>query len=220
MNRDRDVWLHFDKVRFATRDCQDGRLEVFLPSKPDRAFLTICGHNVSAKEMPPLTSLDLTPEGTGGSGFVPSPSVRIQFIGATTPARAAFKIAWTELFHLPRNPDGTLMTSRLTEDGAGNSQQTEGECGFLCPGEGGLCIPSQLVCNGVINCPGVVNGSSIVVGDEAVELCAARAEQSQPPWLLVGVAAAGGVLMALACLILVCRWCCCCCCPKDEDDDY
>lgn len=28
VNRDRDIWLHFDKLRFATRDCRDGRLEV------------------------------------------------------------------------------------------------------------------------------------------------------------------------------------------------
>lgn len=109
VNNNRDVWLHFDKVRFTTRDCQDGRLEVYLPSRPDHPFMSICGHNVSSKEMPPLTSQDLS----GPSGE--TPSVKIQFIGTMTPARAAFKIAWTELFHLPRNPDGTLMTSKLTE---------------------------------------------------------------------------------------------------------
>lgn len=32
VNRDRDIWLHFDKLRFATRDCRDGRLEVLSPS--------------------------------------------------------------------------------------------------------------------------------------------------------------------------------------------
>lgn len=83
---------------------------MYLPGRPDHPFMAICGHNVSSKEMPPLTSVDLTGQTPGES-----PSVRIQFIGTMTPARAAFKIAWTELFHLPRNPDGTLMTSKLTE---------------------------------------------------------------------------------------------------------
>uniref|UniRef100_A0A1B6LN30 CUB domain-containing protein n=1 Tax=Graphocephala atropunctata TaxID=36148 RepID=A0A1B6LN30_9HEMI len=221
VNRDRDVWLHFDKVRFATRDCQDGRLEVYLPSKPDHPFLTICGHNVSAKEMPPLTSLDLTATLDSTSGSSSSPSVTIQFIGSTTPARAAFKIAWTELFHLPRNPDGTLMTSKLTEDGVVNSLQSETDCGFVCPGESGLCIPSSLVCNGAPNCPGGVGGASNNTpwADEAIELCAARTEQSQVNWVMVGLGSAGGAVVALICLVLLCR-CCCCCCGKDDDDDY
>lgn len=214
INRDRDVWLHFDKVRFATRDCQDGRLEVYLPSKPDTSFLTICGHNVSGKDMPPLTSLDLTP--VPGVGYGSSPFLRIQFIGTTTPARAAFKIAWTELFHLPRNADGTMMTSKLTLDGG----QTDENCGFLCPGEGDLCIPSHLMCNGVVNCPGGTNTSLALSGDEAGELCATRVEQVQPHWLVVGVVVALGVLGVLFCLVCACRWCCCVYCPKDENDDY
>lgn len=181
--------------------------QVFLPSKPDRAFLTICGHNTSAKELPPLTSFDLTPEPVGG--YAASPSVKIRFTGPTTPARAAFKIAWTELFHLPRNPDGTLMTSRLTE-AAGLQAE---ECGYVCPGET-VCIAASLVCNGAPNCPGA-NGS--LAADEAVEMCAARAE-SGGSYLLLGAVAAGG-LGGLACLVLLCRCCCCLCCPKEEDDE-
>lgn len=222
VNRDRDVWVHFDKVRFATRDCQDGRLEMYLPSKPEQPFLSICGHNVSAKDsVPPLTSLDLTPDTAGD--YVPPPFVKIQFIGTVTPARASFKIAWTELFHLPRNPDGTLKTSRLTEDGSSNVQH--GDCEFLCPGESSLCIPSSLVCNGVINCPGSgrVNNSVLDAGDEAIELCTARTEAESVNWVMVGLGATGGALLALACLVLICRCCCCCCCTKqhdDDDDDY
>lgn len=221
VNKERDVWLHFDKVRFATRDCQDGRLEVYLPSRPEHPFLSICGHNVSNKDMPPITSLDLTPEPR--AGYMAPPSVVIQFIGAITPARAAFKIAWTELFHLPRNPDGTLMTSKLTEDGVTMSQQTD--CEFLCPGESGLCIPASLVCNGVVNCPGNgmkanVNGStSLDSGDEALELCSARTETNNVNWVMIGLGAAGGALFGLICLVLICRCCCCCCCNKDHDDD-
>ncbi|XP_014248043.1 uncharacterized protein LOC106665815 isoform X2 [Cimex lectularius] len=228
VNRDRDVWLHFDKVRFTTKDCQDGRLEVFLPSRPDYPFLSICGHNVSSKDMPPLTSLDLTPA-TSDNGYSPSPSVKIQFIGTTTPARAAFKIAWTELFHLPRNPDGTLMTSKLTE-GGGFTSSPEGDCEFLCPGDSGLCIPGNLVCNGVVNCPMLLGGrynESIDTGDEAPEVCNTRTETQDVNWLMIGLGACGGALLALASLFLACRCCCCesCCCScdkrhDDDEDDY
>ncbi|XP_054282817.1 cubilin-like [Macrosteles quadrilineatus] len=214
VNRERDVWLHFDKVRFATRDCQDGRIEVYLPSRPEIPYMTICGHNVSAKEMQPLTSLDLTPH--TASGYSSQPSVKIQFIGTVTPARAGFKIAWTELFHLPRNADGTLMTSKMIDDGMTGSLQSD-DCGFVCPGENGLCIPSSLVCNGVMNCPGVVNGS--LAADEALELCAARIDQSQANWFVIAIGATGGGLLAIACIVLLCK-CCCCCCGKNDDDDY
>lgn len=46
------------------------------------------------------------------------------------------------------------MTSKLTEGGGSLDDTVEG-CDFLCPGEGGLCIPARLVCNGVVNCPNV-----------------------------------------------------------------
>ncbi|BET00540.1 CUB domain [Nesidiocoris tenuis] len=224
VNRDRDVWLHFDKVKFTTRECQDGRLEVFLPSRPDYPFLSICGHNVSSKDMPPLTSLDLTP--STSTGYLPQPSVKIQFIGTTTPARAAFKIAWTELFHLPRNPDGTLMTSKLTENGATSSPDGSGggDCEFLCPGESGLCIPASLVCNGIVNCPAVGGryNESLETGDEAPDVCRARTEAEDVNWLMISLGAGGGVLLAVASLLLVCRCCCCCCCNKrpDDEEDY
>ncbi|RZF34562.1 hypothetical protein LSTR_LSTR015688 [Laodelphax striatellus] len=222
VNRERDVWLHFDKVRFATRDCQDGRLDVFLPSRPDHPFLSICGHNVSSKDMPPLTSKDLTPVGGDATA---QPSVRIQFIGTTTPARAAFKIAWTELFHLPRNPDGTLMTSRLTET---DSQSMQTDCEFICPGEASLCIPARLVCNGVINCPAPPNLNPLAnitsdSGDESPELCAARTEAPQVNWVMVGLGATAGTILGVIFLFFICRCFCCCCCSKrhdDDDDDY
>lgn len=60
------------------------------------------------------------------------------------------------MFHLPRNVDGTLMSSRLTE-GANPEDPLGDGCEFPCPGEQGLCIPERLVCNGVVNCPNVTN---------------------------------------------------------------
>lgn len=96
--------------------------------------------------MPILSAAELSPDGG-------DPAVKLQFIGRSSPTRAVFKIAWTELFHLPRNQDGSLMTSKLTEGGS-LDESVEG-CDFVCPGEAGLCIPARLVCNGVVNCPNV-----------------------------------------------------------------
>lgn len=146
VNRERDLWLHFDRIKFTSRSCDDGIIDVFIKGRVN-PYLSICGENVSlAKELPILSAAELSPDGG-------EPAVTLQFIGRTSPTRAVFKIAWTELFHLPRNQDGSLMTSKLTE--GGSMEETVEGCDFLCPGEAGLCIPARLVCNGVINCPNV-----------------------------------------------------------------
>ncbi|XP_034238683.1 uncharacterized protein LOC117643728 [Thrips palmi] len=110
VHRDRDLWLHFEKVKFPSRNCSDGKVEVFLPGKV-QPFLTVCGDNETAlRTLPMLSSKELTP-------LKPEhePSVTIHFTAFSTPARTAFKIAWTELHHLPRTPEGTLMTSKLQQ---------------------------------------------------------------------------------------------------------
>ncbi|KAJ8957319.1 hypothetical protein NQ314_006568 [Rhamnusium bicolor] len=147
VNRDRDLWLHFDRIKFSSKACDDGIVDIFLKGRLD-PYLSLCGENVSlAKELPILSSAELSPDGS-------DPSITIQFIGRTSPTRAAFKIAWTELFHLPRNVDGSLMSSKLIE--GGNPEDPLGDdCEFPCPGEQVLCIPKRLVCNGVVNCPNV-----------------------------------------------------------------
>lgn len=218
MNRERDLWLHFDKVRFATRPCADGILEVRLggfgadwTSHAGVSYAKACGENVSAlKEVPIISSAEL-------AAAVPSwstpehLSVRIEFIGTVTPARASFRIAWTELFHLPRNPDGTLATARRTQD-----------CEFACPGDAGLCIPRSLVCNGHVNCPNTISSSTgtlssaesgipgviAAVSDESPELCARTDSPLGANWLAIGLGAAGGVVLALSCVIILCRLCC------------
>lgn len=147
VNRERDLWLHFDRIKFSSKACDDGIVDIFLKGRLE-PYLSICGENVSlVKELPVLSAAELSPDGS-------EPGVTIQFIGRTSPTRAAFTIAWTELFHLPRNQDGSLMSSRLT--GGGIIEDDEG-CGFMCPGEAGLCIAAGLVCNGVINCPNVTD---------------------------------------------------------------
>ncbi|KAJ8728384.1 hypothetical protein PYW08_016769 [Mythimna loreyi] len=155
----RDIWLHFESIKFASRHCEDGNIQIYLPGRLD-PYLSVCGDNVTETEKLPILS-------AGELGFesLDDPlviekektrSIRIVFIGSASPARAAFKIAWTGLYHLPKNSDGTLMTSRLT-DGEMKSSESGHGCDFICPGES-LCIPARLICNGVINCPNVTSG--------------------------------------------------------------
>ncbi|KAG5862886.1 hypothetical protein JTB14_013508 [Gonioctena quinquepunctata] len=145
VNRDRDFWLHFDRIKFSSKSCDDGIVDVYLKGKID-PFLSFCGENVSlAKEVPILSSAELSPDGN-------DPSITIQFIGKTSPTRAALKISWTEMFHLPRNIDGSFMSSRLRAEG--NPKELSGKaCEFTCPGEKKICIPARLVCDGIVDCP-------------------------------------------------------------------
>lgn len=154
----RDIWLHFDSIKFASRHCEDGNIQIYLPGRVE-PYLSVCGGNVSETEKLPILS-------AGELGFesLDDPlviekektrSIRIVFIGSASPARAAFKIAWTGLYHLPKNTDGTLMTSKLTEGGT-KSDLNQG-CDFICPGDEALCIPARLICNGVVNCPNVTS---------------------------------------------------------------
>lgn len=261
VNRDRDVWLHFDQIKFASRSCEDGKLEIFLPGNAE-PFLGICGENVSyVREMPIISAAQIAP-GTRvpGSvsnldpmqthlhqsvGFSPSqtssggtgdqqqdefewPAVIVQFTGSMAPARAAFKIAWTELYHLPRDASGALNTQKLEEF-----------CGFQCPGDAG-CIPARLLCNGVVNCPmpepravfrNTNNGSGLLTvqeepNDESVETCGADAVGGRgnaagsgngvgglasvvgsAGWAGAGLGASLAILLGLVCLITVCRVC-------------
>jgi len=155
-------------------DCQDGRLEVYLPSRSvDYPFMSACGHNATAlKDLPLLTSKDVeetaekpTPTTGGGAESQRHDNrsrrrrrqrqryVHVRFVGNAYPHKAQFKIAWSELTHLPRNPDGTPRAARRTSD-------ADDECAFLCPGDERLCLPARAVCNGVVNCPGAPNDES------------------------------------------------------------
>lgn len=99
VNEGRDLSLSFEKVKFVSRDCQDGRLDIYLPSRIKNPFLTVCGHNVSAlKNIGVITSEELIPKFT----LDPHRFVQLHFTSQTTPSRAAIKVVWTELFHLSR----------------------------------------------------------------------------------------------------------------------
>ncbi|XP_033308372.1 uncharacterized protein LOC117209985 [Bombus bifarius] len=266
VNRDRDVWLHFDKIKFASRSCEDGKLEIFLPGSAEPHF-GICGENVSyVREMPIISAAQIVPNirtsGDHESGHFnmdsiqtqthlqqpvspppPSqsslptdqqqeefewPTVIVQFTGSMAPARAAFKIAWTELYHLPRDASGALNTQKLEE-----------YCGFQCPGDAG-CIPARLVCNGVVNCPmpeprsifkTTHNGTGLLgiieePNDESIETCGTdvvgergsmagsgngvgglASVVGSAGWAGAGLGAALAILLGLICLVTVCKIC-------------
>lgn len=153
----RDIWLHFDSIKFASRHCDDGNIQIYLPGRLE-PYYSVCGENVSlARELPILSAGELGFESLDDPLVMEKEktrSLRIVFIGSASPAGAAFKIAWTGLYHLPKNSDGSLMTSRLT-DGSSKSSESGVGCDFICPGEEALCIPARLICNGVVNCPNV-----------------------------------------------------------------
>jgi hypothetical protein len=133
VHKDRDLWLHIEKIKFSSRSCEDGRLEFYLPHNGGAVgaavgaepWMRICGENVShAKDIPIVTNAELlNTDFEAVEDNLLSSSIFIHFYGRL-PARSAFKLAWTELFHLPRNSDGTVATQRLSAD-----------CEFLCPGK-------------------------------------------------------------------------------------
>lgn len=229
VNRERDLWLHFDRIKFASKSCDDGIVDIYIKSRLN-PYLSICGENVSlAKELPILSAAELSPDGG-------EPAVTLQFIGRSSPTRAVFKIAWTELFHLPRNQDGSLMTSKLTE-GGNNVEETVEGCDFLCPGENGLCIPARLVCNGVVNCPNLTttlqgtfffilgNTTALFfilllfvaapsVSDESEELCA-KEPTPTVNWFYIGAGAVVTIVLLCCVCVCLCRRLCRCCCDDD-----
>lgn len=210
-NPERDLWLHFVKTKFASRSCEDGKLEIYLPGNMAEPYLAICGENVSyAREMPILSAAQIAPVEIGER----QPGVRIQFVGSMALARAEFKIAWTELYHLPRDSAGNL-----------NAQKLE-DCAFQCPGNAG-CIPERLLCNGQVNCPKqspIPYNSTAVkqpLDDESPETCAkyrpkptdddlpgkslGEVLRGATGWAGAAAGAALALLVGLCCLICVCR---------------
>ncbi|XP_059622323.1 uncharacterized protein LOC132265607 [Phlebotomus argentipes] len=214
----RDLWLHLDKARFSERSCDQGRIEVYLAGRLEPRFI-ICPDNTSlARDLPILSAAEL---GALDNENEPLP-VLIQYIGDNTPGRNAFRLVWTELFHLPRNADGTLATSMLQG----------GDCDFRCPGDTSVCIPKHLVCNGIMNCPNVtmtltnlekiaqyIEENLIRLGiyddhlktlthltDESPEICHRTPPEDLPYFKLLLIAAGLSLLLAIF-LAILCRMC-------------
>ncbi|CAL8141415.1 unnamed protein product [Orchesella dallaii] len=235
---DKDLWIHLDKLVFAmsSKSCQDAKLEFYLPSKPTASItpgvyynpslgispyhsyvppklqhqplLTLCGDsNVGDRkteitsELPILSAQKLLQGGPL--------TIRLE---ASAASKLNFIISWTELYQLPKNPDGSLMTSKLELKGE--------DCGFICPGPEGVCIAKELVCNGVQNCPSNVTGAH----DESESKCKSTDNQFivfnvqlNITWVTASVV--GGSLALLFCFC--CVICCRCCRRKEPDDpDY
>lgn len=55
VNRDRDLWLHFDRIKFASRHCDEGHVEIWVRSRPLEPFLSVCSENVSLIKVPNIT---------------------------------------------------------------------------------------------------------------------------------------------------------------------
>ncbi|XP_001946071.2 uncharacterized protein LOC100161930 [Acyrthosiphon pisum] len=223
VHEDRDLWLHFNQVNFVTDDCQDGRLEVYLPSRSvDYPFMSACGHNATAlKDLPLLTSKDveeaadkssLTAGGTESQRHDNRSRrrrrqrrryVHVRFVGNAYPHKAQFKIAWSELSHLPRNPDGTPRAARRTSD-------ADDECAFLCPGDERLCLPARAVCNGVVNCPGAPNDESPATCDRWTNGSAASADaggRGAPAAVALFVAVTAAIVVFGAALFAASTYC-------------
>ncbi|KAH8354886.1 hypothetical protein KR093_000326, partial [Drosophila rubida] len=143
----RDLWLNLEKARFAERSCESAKIEVYLAGRLEPRFV-VCPDNISlARDLPILTTAEL---GATGADQEPLP-VLIQYTGDGQPGKNIFRLVWTELFHLPRNPDGSLAASLLQDGG----------CDFRCPGDTQVCIPRHLLCNGIANCPNVTHTSTL-----------------------------------------------------------
>ncbi|KAM7341876.1 uncharacterized protein ACRADG_009505 isoform 1-T5 [Cochliomyia hominivorax] len=143
----RDLWLNLEKARFGDRTCDSAKIEVYLAGRLEPRFI-ICPENVSlARDLPILSTADL---GALGTDQEPLP-VLIQYTGDGQPGKNIFRLVWTELFHLPRNPDGSLAASLLQDN----------ECSFKCPGNSHICLPRHLVCDGIQNCPNVSHTTSL-----------------------------------------------------------
>ncbi|RXG58476.1 hypothetical protein Avbf_16806, partial [Armadillidium vulgare] len=183
VHHDRDVWLYVDDLDFSLNDCSLEVIDVFLPGNEKPTF-TVCESSTTEEVRTNiLKSKDLR-----------DGSVIIHFRSAA-PGHSNFKLTWTELMELPKNSDGTVMTSKLS---------APNECQFICPGES-ACILEDLVCNGVQNCPGntTAGGGS---HDESPEICYARTG-AQLNYVALGLGAAGGALVAVAVVVLICRNC-------------
>lgn len=214
----RDLWMHLDKARFSDKSCDMGRIEIYLAGRLEPIFI-ICPENASlARDIPMLSAAEL---GANENDKDPL-TVVIQYTGDNTPGKNAFRLVWTELFHLPRNAEGTLARSFLQD----------GDCDFKCAGDTSACIPKRLVCNGIINCPNITMTSTLealaqnmednlkmleiddpelrnklkYLTDESPEICN-RTEETEVPYITLLLITAGLSLSFALLLAILCRMC-------------
>jgi hypothetical protein len=142
----RDLWLSLDKARFGIYgSCEVAKIEVYLAGRLEPRFI-VCPENASlAKDLPILSAAELGATDVENEESLP---VIIQYTGDNRqPGKMAFRLVWTELFHLPRNTDGSLAATQMLTS----------PCEFHCPNDPSICLPKHLLCNGIINCPNTTN---------------------------------------------------------------
>lgn len=155
----RDLWLSLDKARFGVYgSCEIGKLEIYLAGRLEPRFI-VCPENASmAKDLPILSAAELGATGLENDEALP---VIIQYTGDNRhPGKSAFRLVWTELFHLPRNPDGSLATAALLTS----------PCDFHCPNDPSICLPKHLICDGILNCPNSTKNNDLRFSDSVISL--------------------------------------------------
>lgn len=178
----KNVFLWFDYL-FLSGNCSTDRIEIRLPaaghSYADDAVVVICGSGDDRmhQELPIINSTDM------------AANKMLVELRAAPSTDTRFKLVWTEMLQRERQSEYFL---HLGSDA----------CQFLCSGSN-MCIPHDLVCNGVGNCPKNQSEPLIEFADEASVLC--RASPFGLDWIAVGMGVAGGIVMTLCVLCTVRR---------------
>ncbi|XP_055380303.1 uncharacterized protein LOC129611271 isoform X2 [Condylostylus longicornis] len=172
----RDLWLHLEKSHFKGRTCENAKIEVYLSGRLEPRFI-VCPENISsARDLPILSAAELGALGNEQEAL----PVLIQYTGDGQPGRNAFRIVWTELFHLPRNSDGSLALSLLQDNNNNNNYKKNNDynnnnnnnyynnkynndfnCDFKCPDDFNTCLTKLSLCNGIMDCPNATNNMII-----------------------------------------------------------
>lgn len=155
----RDLWLSVDKAKFGIYgSCEVGKIEVYLAGRLEPRFVVCPENATAAKDLPILSASEL---GVDAMNDEPLPII-IQYSGDNRyPGKSAFRLVWTELSYVPRNPDGSISNS---------PQMLKSPCDFVCPGNPNICLPKHLLCNGIVNCPNATSMATTTNGNNMENL--------------------------------------------------
>lgn len=194
----KNVYLRFEHVDI-DKNCSIDRIEIQIPNKKHSygrdVNHVICGSEFET-EFPLIESTSLTAN-----------RILVEFRSLHV-TQQNFKLVWTELSNVENQHKFASKAAASTD------------CHFVCKGSN-ACIPKDLVCNGVRNCPiigtnvaslssaGAATATDAAVNtassDEDSNLC--RREETTINWLAIGLGAAGGAILA-SCFVLLIHKCC------------
>uniref|UniRef100_T1JBN0 CUB domain-containing protein n=1 Tax=Strigamia maritima TaxID=126957 RepID=T1JBN0_STRMM len=174
----KDLFLWFDYLQMSG-NCTSDRIEIRLPSAgysyADEAVLSVCDDQ--AFQLPIINSTNMAAN-----------KILVELRAAPS-SDARFKLVFTE-----------VMQGKQSEYYLKLGMEP---CPFLCHGSN-VCIPQDLVCNGLGNCPKHSTDTSVEFADEALSLC--RSSAFSLDWIAIGMGVAGGVVMTL-CVMCTFRRC-------------